>query len=194
MPPWSIEMSTMTDPGRMLFTISSVTSLGAFAPGTSTAPISKSASATAWAIEWGVEYIVSIRPGRMSLKYASRSRDKSRTVTRAPSPHAIFAAPVPAMPPPIMATWPGATPGSPPIRMPLPLLCFKRKFTPIWTDSLPAISLIGASSGREPFSSCTVSYAMAVTPESIRACVCSGSGAKCKYVNRTCPPRRYPYS
>ena len=45
-PPWSMAMSTTTLPGRMLAIISRVTSLGALAPGTSTAPITTSDSAT----------------------------------------------------------------------------------------------------------------------------------------------------
>ena len=36
----------------------------------------------------------------------------------------------------------------------------------------------GASSGSPPFASVTVSYAMAVAPESIRPRACSGSGAR----------------
>src|SRR5690606_39478049 len=41
-PPWSIAMSTSTDPGFIRRTRSSETSLGAFAPGMSTAPITRS--------------------------------------------------------------------------------------------------------------------------------------------------------
>ncbi len=40
--PWSIAMSTKTLPGRIFFNIARVISFGAFAPGTSTAPISRS--------------------------------------------------------------------------------------------------------------------------------------------------------
>ncbi len=45
-PPWSIEMSTTTDPGFMPATMASVTRCGASAPGTSTAPMTRSAAAT----------------------------------------------------------------------------------------------------------------------------------------------------
>ena len=45
-PPWSMAMSTTTLPGRIAAIISRLTSLGALAPGTSTAPITTSASAT----------------------------------------------------------------------------------------------------------------------------------------------------
>ena len=43
-PPWSMATSMMTEPGDMDFTISSVTSFGAFAPGINTAPMTRSAS------------------------------------------------------------------------------------------------------------------------------------------------------
>ena len=45
-PPWSIAMSTITDPGRIEATISSDTITGAFAPGSRTLPITASASRT----------------------------------------------------------------------------------------------------------------------------------------------------
>ena len=45
-PPWSIAMSTTTLPGRMLAIMARLTSFGALAPGTSTAPITTSDSAT----------------------------------------------------------------------------------------------------------------------------------------------------
>ena len=41
-PPWSMAMSTSTLPGRIWRSISRLINLGAFAPGTSTAPINKS--------------------------------------------------------------------------------------------------------------------------------------------------------
>ena len=44
-PPWSTAMSTSTLPGFMAATMASVTSLGAFAPGISTEPMTRSASA-----------------------------------------------------------------------------------------------------------------------------------------------------
>ena len=45
-PPWSMAMSTTTEPGFMARTMSSVTTTGARPPATSTAPITRSASAT----------------------------------------------------------------------------------------------------------------------------------------------------
>ena len=51
---------------------------------------------------------------------------------------------------------------------------------PAWVASLPAISLIGASSGRRPRESSTVSYATQVAPESQSAFVSSGAGARCR--------------
>ena len=44
-PPWSIEMSTSTDPGRISRSIRRVNSFGASAPGTRAAPITRSDSA-----------------------------------------------------------------------------------------------------------------------------------------------------
>jgi hypothetical protein len=49
-PPWSIATSTMTDPARIVETISAVTSFGAFAPGIRTPPISRSQLRTASAM------------------------------------------------------------------------------------------------------------------------------------------------
>jgi hypothetical protein len=45
-PPWSMEMSTSTAPGFMVFTMARVISFGAAAPATSTAPTTRSASRT----------------------------------------------------------------------------------------------------------------------------------------------------
>ena len=50
-PPWSMAMSTITEPGFIDFTSGSSTSTGARPPGTSTAPISRSASTTVRSIE-----------------------------------------------------------------------------------------------------------------------------------------------
>ena len=53
---------TMIDPGRMARTMSSVTSFGARAPGTSTAPITRSASGTSCSIASTLLITVWIRP------------------------------------------------------------------------------------------------------------------------------------
>ena len=45
-PPWSTAMSTSTEPGFICATRSLLTSLGALAPGISTAPMTMSASVT----------------------------------------------------------------------------------------------------------------------------------------------------
>ena len=45
-PPWSTAMSTSTEPGFIRDTSSLLTSVGAFAPGISTAPMTRSASVT----------------------------------------------------------------------------------------------------------------------------------------------------
>src|SRR5918998_1476109 len=98
------------------------------------------------------------------------------------------------MPPPMTTTSPGATPGTPPSRSPRPPSGFSRKVAPACAASRPAISLIGASSGRARSSVSTVSYATHAAPLSISARVSSSLAARCRYVNRTCPSRRRPYS
>jgi hypothetical protein len=49
----------------------------------------------------------------------------------------------------------------------------------------PATSDMGVSSGSSPVGSCTVSYAIAIAPESITARVRSSAAAKWKYVKMT---------
>ncbi|CKG68271.1 Uncharacterised protein [Streptococcus pneumoniae] len=115
-------------------------------------------------------------------------------VTSAPSPTAILAAFVPACPPPMIVTLPRLTPGTPASKIPLPPLFFSRNCAPICAAIRPATSLIGASNGRERFSNCTVSYAIETTFFSINAFVNSGSGAKCKYVNKIKPSLKCLYS
>ena len=92
---------------------------------------------------------------RHSARIASGLR--SSTVTSAPMPTAIIAACVPTTPPPRITTLPGATPGTPPSRMPLPPFGFSRKCAPACTDMRPATSDIGASSGSPPVAAVTVS-------------------------------------
>ena len=82
-PPWSIAMSTTTEPGRIASIMSSVTTLGAAAPGTSTEPITRSASVTLRSTASTVEYsVLSCAPKRMSSS-SSRGIDLSSTVTLA---------------------------------------------------------------------------------------------------------------
>ncbi len=61
-PPWSTAMSTSTLPGRMRETSSLLTSFGAFAPGTSTEPMTRSEATTAFSISKLFEAIVLMRP------------------------------------------------------------------------------------------------------------------------------------
>ncbi len=72
-------------------------------------------------------------------------------------PIAIVAAFMPTTPPPITSTLAAATPGTPPSRMPRPPSGFSSMKAPAWVAILPAISLIGASSGSRPRASSTVS-------------------------------------
>src|ERR671930_1041555 len=91
-PPWSMETSQMTPPGRIDLTIGSVITFGALAPGTSTAPTTRSACATHSANRVGVETSSSSDPD--STVWSSRSRDTevSSSCTWAPTPSAIAAA------------------------------------------------------------------------------------------------------
>ena len=81
----------------------------------------------------------------------------SKTKTSASIPIAMKAAFMPTTPPPITITLAAATPGTPPSRMPRPPSGFSSMNAPAWVAILPAISLIGASSGRRPWESSTVS-------------------------------------
>ena len=63
----------------------------------------------------------------------------------------------PAAPAPITTTRAGGTPGTPPSSTPLPPLAICRAQAPNWMDSFPAIRDMGASSGRPPRASLTVS-------------------------------------
>ena len=67
------------------------------------------------------------------------------------------------MPPPRITTFAGATPGTPPSRMPRPPFGFSRYCAPTCTAMRPATSLIGVSSGSEPSVSLIVSYATPLT-------------------------------
>ena len=82
---------------------------------------------------------------------------RSNTKTSASMPIAMNAAFRPTTPPPMIITVAGATPGTPPSRMPRPPSGFSSMNAPAWVAILPATSLIGASSGRRPCSSSTVS-------------------------------------
>ena len=95
-PPWSIAISTITEPSFICLIISSVTKLGAFAPGINTAPITKSLSFTAFSIFNGLDIIVFTRPSNKSSNSANRLGFTSKIVTLAPKPSAILAAFVPA--------------------------------------------------------------------------------------------------
>ena len=63
---------------------------------------------------------VTTMPLKMSSSSRRRFRLRSMMVTCAPMPSAILAALVPTMPPPRITTFAGATPGTPPSRMPRP--------------------------------------------------------------------------
>ncbi len=147
----------MTDPAFIIFRSARVTSRGAVAPGMSTAPMTRSAW-TRWSrTVCGSLKIVDTLAGITSSRYRSRSRFTSISTTFAPSPAATLAAFVPTTPAPSTTTSAGGTPGTPPSRMPRPRIGFSRYFAPSWMLILPAISLIGVSSGSRPALSLIVS-------------------------------------
>src|SRR5215472_3632753 len=67
-----MEMSTSTAPGFMVFTMARVTSFGAAAPATRTAPMTRSASRTSRSMVAVVEYAV--RSAGPNIDESSRSR------------------------------------------------------------------------------------------------------------------------
>ncbi len=99
-PPWSIAASTITAPGRIDAIISSVTSTGARPPGTSTAPITRSASCTARATAARLLASVWMRPLWIWSTQRSRSMFLSSRSTSASMPCAIHAAFHPTLPAP----------------------------------------------------------------------------------------------
>ena len=156
-PPWSTATSTITDRAFIARTICSLTTTGARPPGTSTAPMTRSASATLRSMAPRLEASVMIRPLWIWSTQRSRSRFLSISTTSASMPAAIQAAFHPTLPAPITTTRAGRTPGAPPISTPRPPLWRSRKWAPCCGARRPATSLIGASSGSEPSGSCTVS-------------------------------------
>nr|WP_287393697.1 hypothetical protein [Candidatus Microthrix sp.] len=147
----------MTAPGFIVFTISSDTTTGALPPATSTAPISRSASAAVRSTWPRLAVSVRTRPLWISSTQRSRSTDLSSRSTSASRPAAVRAAFQPTLPAPMTATRAGRTPGTPPISTPRPPWCRSSRLAPTCTDMRPATSLIGASSGRAPEAVCTVS-------------------------------------
>ena len=119
-PPWSTATSTITAPFFINLRSSRLISIGAFAPGKSTAPIIRSLSLSIFSIFASVQYNVVMREPNMSSRYSSLLALISRIVTSAPIPVAILQAFVPTTPPPIIETLPRLTPGTPPNSTPLP--------------------------------------------------------------------------
>ncbi len=121
-PPWSTATSTITAPGCIERTMSSLTTTGARPPATSTAPITRSASTTVRSTAPRFEASVMIRPLLIWSTQRSRSRFLSSRSTSASMPAAIQAAFQPTLPAPSTTTRAGRTPGAPPISTPRPPL------------------------------------------------------------------------
>ena len=97
------------------------------------------------------------RPPVTSSIWRIRGMERSSTTTSAPRPMAMRAAFSPTTPPPSTSTRAGATPGTPQNSSPMPPLCLSRVSAAEKTAMRPATSDMGASSGRPPFLSVTVS-------------------------------------
>ena len=110
--------------------IGAVLVAGARAPATSTAPISRSASASTRSIAPRFDASVVVRPMQICSMYRKRSRFLSRMITSACMPAAIHAALYPTLPAPITTTFAGRTPGAPPINTPRPPCGRSRKCAP----------------------------------------------------------------
>ena len=156
-PPWSTATSTSTEPSRIAPIISRVMTFGAAEPGTSTAPMTRSDSASVSASVTALDFRVAARFPKMSSSARIRAALFSRIVTSEPSPTAILAAFSPTTPPPTTAVRPRGTPGTPPSRIPEPPQVRCRWWAPSWMAIRPATSLIGVSSGRLPSSEVIVS-------------------------------------
>ena len=119
-PPWSTATSTTTVPASIKAKSAFLIKCGAFAPCNNTAPITKSTVGNFSCIAIKVEYCVTTFAGITSDKYLSLVKFVSIIVTWAPKPAAILAACVPTIPPPIIKTSAGFTPGTPPNNFPFP--------------------------------------------------------------------------
>jgi len=186
-PPWSTAISTITLPFRMDSTCWAETRCGVLAPGTSTAPISRSASATACATFSGNGYMVVTFAPTLRMD-SSFWYFLSNTVTLAPRLAATSTALEPALPAPITTTWPLSVPGTPPRSRPLPPSDWNNRLMPWCTARRPAMSLMGARIGSPPVF-CTVSKEIAVSPIANNRCNSSCPAAKCRKLNRICSGR-----
>ena len=126
------------------------TSLGAAAPGTSTAPMTTSAVVIWVSMVAGSDCSTRALLPNMSSSSRTRRGETSRMVTSARMPTARVAAWVPTTPPPRMTTFAGATPGEPPSSRPGPPCGCIRYWPAACAARRPAISLIGVSSGSAP--------------------------------------------
>src|SRR5919106_1489848 len=150
-------MSTITAPGFIPLMISSVTTFGARAPGTSTAPMTRSACVAISSTTSRFDMSVRMRPLWMRSTSRSLAMFVSRMMTSASIPCAIQAAFIPDMPAPMTTTLAGATPDTPPMRIPRPPFSRSRKWAPTCGAMRLATSLMGASRGSDPSGYSTVS-------------------------------------
>ena len=117
--------------------------IGARPPATSTAPITRSASAMQRSTVPRFDASVVMRPLWIWSTKRSRSRFLSSRLTSASMPAAIHAEFHPTFPAPMTTTRAGCTPGAPPSSTPRPPCGASRKRAPACTARRPATSLIG---------------------------------------------------
>lgn len=125
-PPWSMAMSTMTEPGFIERRVLREMSLGALAPGMRIEEMVRSASEMRESMLCGLEIRVETFLGIQWESVRRWSRLISRRKTWAPRFAAVIAACEPAEPAPMTRTLPGGVPGTPPRRMPRPPFSFSR--------------------------------------------------------------------
>ena len=171
--------------GSHVETMSSVTRCGALAPGTSTAPITRSACSRA----------ARSRGGPTSRSGSARARSGRRTATARRSCRRWR--PLPPSPqrsmrrssrpcPPQDHDASGRDAGG--AAHEHAAAAWVARGWPRRMRSHPSgVSDIGARSGSRPSASCTVSYATAATPRSARNRVSPSSAARWRYVNTICP-------
>ena len=146
LPPWSIATSTITEPGFICLTVAAEISFGAAAPGTSTAPMTRSALRHSVSIAWRLDATVRTREpnARRCARSDRRCRRHGHVGAHAHRDEGRVAAD---HPPPITSTCAGGTPGTPPSSMPRPPFDRSRNCAPTCVAIRPATSDIGVSSG-----------------------------------------------
>src|SRR5512144_2500027 len=125
-PPWSTDTSTITEPLFMVASIRRVIKTGVLPPGTSTAPMTMSASAISTSRVCADMGRVRTRPLKISSIRVRPAVSLLITTVSMPSPMPTRAALAPTTPAPRTTIFPGRTPETPVGRTPEPPLNFWR--------------------------------------------------------------------